>query len=140
MRKTLFLDTNVILDIVLEREEFVTEARRIVALRDTDRADLYISVLTIAHVSYFAKRFGKDPSNIISKILYWFEVIDLNKDHVEQALVSKFSDFEDALQYFSARQIRGIDCIITRDVAGFKHSRIPVLSPGDFLKSIVTHK
>jgi hypothetical protein len=55
---------------------------------------------------------------------------------VRNALQSGFSDFEDGLQYFCALDNKHIDAIITRNVKDYKNSTLPVLTPGDFLKTI----
>jgi predicted nucleic acid-binding protein len=57
--------------------------------------------------------------------------------HFENSIRSKFSDFEDALQYFAAKDIKGIDFIITRNDRDFKHSEIPVLSPKAFVSNFI---
>jgi predicted nucleic acid-binding protein len=122
MRKSLFLDTNVIMDIVFEREEFISDVTQLLLLKQEGLVDFYISTLTLSHTAYFAKRFAKKPREVISKILKWVSAIDLRTEHFESAIVSKFSDFEDALQYFSAKDIKGIDFIITRNGRDFRTS------------------
>ncbi len=134
MRKNLFLDTNVILDIILEREDFLAESKQILVMKDSDKVELYASALTLATTAYFAKKFGKDPRVILSKVLKWISVIDLRNEHFEKAILSDFPDFEDALQYFSAQEVIAIDYIITRNLKDFKLSRIPVFNPKQFIE------
>jgi predicted nucleic acid-binding protein len=133
MKSALFLDTNVVLDIVLDRSEFVKEGKEILLLKNMDKVDLHLSALTLSTVAYFSKKFGKNPVSVISSILKWCDVVDLKKEHFESSILSKFKDFEDALQYFGAREIKGIDYIITRNISDFKYSAIPILTPADFL-------
>lgn len=136
MKISLFLDTNVLLDIVLERQEFLKEAKEIMRLRDNEKVNLYVSALSLSTCAYFAKKFGKNPHAVISILLKWFVVIDLKKAHFESSVLSKFKDFEDALQYFSAKEVKDIDYIITRNTPDFKQSLVPVLSPIDFLSTL----
>jgi len=133
MKKSLFLDTNVVLDIVLERPEFLKEAREILLLSDDNNVELFTSALTVAHCAYFAKKFQRNPILTVTSLLKWFGIVDLKKQHFESAILSKFKDFEDGLQFFAANELKAIDFIITRDVNDFKVSSIPVLSPKDFL-------
>lgn len=133
MKRSIFLDTNVVLDIVLERPSFLTEARRILALSDDHKIALFTSALTVANCAYFSKKFGRNPLATVASMIKWFEIIDLKKKHIEDSLFSKFKDFEDGLQFFAAKELKVIDYIITRDENDFKASSIPVMSPKDFL-------
>lgn len=135
MKKTLFLDTNVVLDIVLERPAFLQEANELLALSDDNVVELFTSSLTLANTAYFAKKFGRDPISTVKALLKWFIITDLKRQHFESAILSKFKDLEDGLQFFSAKEIRSIDFIITRDPRDFKASSIPVLSPAEFLST-----
>ena len=134
MKKSAFLDTNVVLDIVLERKEFLEEGTGILLLRDEERIELYTSALTVANAVYFARKFGRNHLSTASEILKWFSIISLTREHLETTTLSRFSDFEDGLQYFAAREIRGLDFIVTRDAKGFKESQIPVVSPKELLE------
>ena len=70
-------------------------------------------------------------------LLGFFEVISPSKKAVLTSIDSKFSDFEDALQNFSAEENK-IDIIVTRNVKDYKHSNIPVMNPENFLKTFNT--
>ncbi len=130
----IFLDTNILLDVVLNRELFVADAEKIFLLQDEGHLTIYVSALTLANVSHIVKRNGKDPYKVIGSILKWVEVVDLELNHFEKTLASQFRDFEDGLQFFSASEINSIDAIITRDKSDFKPSTIPVYTPQEFLK------
>jgi predicted nucleic acid-binding protein len=136
MRHSVFLDTNIILDIVLNRNEFVADARKILELYDEDGLDLYTSALSIANVAYVVKKLGKNHIEVVRQLLTWFSLIDLTRNHFEYSVASRFKDFEDGLQYFAAREIKGLDYIITRDTYGFRESGIPVVTPKEFLQAI----
>ena len=134
MRPSIFLDTNVVLDIVLERSEFLPEAREILLLRDDEKVDLFTSALTVANSVYFARKFGKNHIETAKLLLRWFNIISLTSDQLENAALSRFKDFEDGLQYFAAREVKGLDYMVTRDASGFKESQIPVVNPKEFLQ------
>lgn len=136
MYQRVFLDTNVVLDFVLDRDPFTEEAQRIFLLHQEERINIYISALTLANVAHIVKRNGKNPFLVIERLLYWIEVIDLERNHFEKNIRSQFKDFEDGLQFYAASEVSGVDVIVTRDKADFKASDIPVRSPKEFLKQL----
>lgn len=131
-----FLDTNVMLDFLGERELFFENAEIIVNLADNDKISIFVSALSFATCNYFlSKKYGNLIAKsklikfkIISKIITLEEVI------IEKSLLSNFNDFEDALQYFSALKLN-CDYIVTRNTKDFKFSDIITLTPTEFLTS-----
>lgn len=134
MYHQVFLDTNVVLDFVLDRDPFVKEAQKIFLLHESERIAIHTSALTLANVAYIVRRNGKNPFKVIERLLFWIYLIDLERSHFEKNLRSQFKDFEDGLQFYAASEINGVDAIITRDKADFKYADIPVLTPKEFLK------
>ena len=135
MIQKVFLDTNVILDFLLLRSPFTEEARELFYKKEDGEIDIYVSALSFGIASYFIEKSKHNSSMLIAKLLRLVEVVDLTRDVVEQAVVSNFQDFEDALQYCSAKKIAGIDFLITRNKKDFKHSSIPVVTPVEFIDS-----
>lgn len=131
----LFLDTNILLDFVLDRAPFAEQAERILQLKVTQRKKIFTSALSVANVAYFVRKDGKNPMAVISDLTEWVQIVSLTEAEFMYAVKSSFKDFEDALQFFSARQVEA-DVIITRDAKGFAPSSIPVQSPAQFLKTI----
>jgi predicted nucleic acid-binding protein len=136
MIQKIFFDTNIILDVLLERTPFSKEADDMLSVIDEYDLEIYASALSIANAAYVLDKVKGKPHIIISKLLYWVKVIDLNKEIIDQTVISKFDDFEDGLQYFSALSIKGIEAIITRDKKGFILSKIPVFTPAQFITSL----
>ena len=137
MKDRLFLDTNVVLDLLGEREPFYNSAARITTLADKGEIDLVVSALTYATVYYLLSRY-EDKELVkekIRKLKVIAETSDLTDKIVDKGLSSKFSDFEDSLQYYSAIKM---DCkiLITRNSKDFKESVIPVLTPDEYLNSL----
>ena len=137
-----FLDTNILLDLLLERDGYEASAQ-ILQLRDEDKIDLCVSILTMVNVAYvYRKTVGQNaviPNlKCLSAIV---DVLPMDNDTLEQALYMEGKDFEDTLQYLCAVQNR-CDAIITRNEKDFRFSRglrgnpeqIPVYSPESFLK------
>jgi len=133
----LFLDTNVMLDFLGEREPFYISAAKIATLADKRKLQIVASALSYATISYFlTKYYGLEKTkDKLRKFKVISEICELDALIIEKGLNSDFSDFEDALQYFSALRT---DCsiIITRNGKDFKKSQIPVMTPDEFLKSI----
>lgn len=134
MAHHLFFDTNILLDLSLQRAEFIRETEALFSLKDQGEIEIYVSTLTLADIAYIAERHGLSPFEIVGKYLEWVRVIDLKKDHFTKVLNSNFKDFEYGLQYFAATSKTGIDAIITRNLKDFRFSRIPVYSPTQYLK------
>ena len=136
MNSRLLLDTNVVLDLLGEREPFYEAAARIATLADKGIIHLMVSAMTYPIIYYILSRF-EDKKTVREKIRK-FKVIaetsDLTDKIIEKGLTSDFSNFEDALQYYCALQM---DCniLITRNVKDFKASKLPVMTPEEYLLS-----
>ena len=139
MKDKLFLDTNVVLDLLGEREPFYNSAAKITTLADKGEIDLIVSALTYSTVYYLLSRF--EDKELVKEKIRKFKVIaetsDLTDKIVDKGLSSKFSDFEDSLQYYCAIKM---DCkiLITRNGKDFRESEIPVLTPDEYLNSLRT--
>lgn len=137
MKDKLFLDTNVVIDLLGEREPFYDSAAKIATLADKGKILVYVSALTYSTIYYLLARF--EDKEIVKEKIRKFKVIvetsDLTEKVIDKGLESKFSDFEDALQYYCALKM---DCniIISRNGKDFKESDIPVLTPDEYLNSI----
>ncbi len=133
MKKVLF-DTNIILDIALQREPFVEYSLKSVNLIDTKIIG-YINILTLVNTFYFArKKTGIDKARkFIADLLTQFEVVNTTKATCVNALSSDFKDFEDAIQEFSAIDAE-IEIIVTRNIKDFKNSRLQVFEPKELIK------
>lgn len=132
--RKIFLDTNVVLDLVLDRKGFVEVAQKIFNLHEQEEIAIYISALTLANVAYIVKKNGKDPFHVTSALIKWVNVIPLHTIHFQRNINSSFKDFEDGLQFFAAEEIPGMEAIVTRDAEGFKASTIPVLEANEFIE------
>lgn len=131
----IFVDTNVVLDLLSKREEFYREAQDLFTLSDHKEITLYVSSLTIANAHYLISKNHKldDARKILIKFKVLVEVLPLDDKVLELALVSDFKDFEDAIQYHTALE-NEIDIIITRNKKDFKNAKLPVLTAKEYLK------
>ncbi|HOO85899.1 MAG TPA: PIN domain-containing protein [Prolixibacteraceae bacterium] len=137
MKEKLFLDTNVVIDLLGERDPFYVSAAKIATLADKGKIQIFVSALTYSTVYYLLSRF--ENKEIVKEKIRKFKVIaetpDLNDMIIDKGLASKFSDFEDSLQYHSAVK-KECNIIITRNSKDFKESEIPVLTPDEYLTKI----
>lgn len=132
--KKLFVDTNVVIDLLDKRDEFYISAVKLFTLAYKKEVLLYISPLTYATASYILRKHSKNElRKLLSNLRELSHVVFIDEQIVDEALVSGFDDFEDALQYFSAIK-ENVDAIITRNVKDFSLSRLPVVTPDEFLK------
>lgn len=137
----LFLDTNVVLDLILKRKPFFEDIAKIVFLYETGKCELVTSSVSFVNCNYILGRNIKKEKVLDNlKILRLIcKIIDVTQSDIDTSLNSNFTDFEDGVQYYSASRN---DCnyIITRDKKDYINSEIPVLSPTDFLKIYIKEK
>jgi len=137
MKTRLFLDTNVMLDLLGERAPFYDSIAKVVTLADIGQLTMVVSALSYATVNYLLSKYenAKKAKEKLRKFKIISEICDLDEVIIEKGLNSEFSDFEDSLQYFSALKSKcGI--LITRNGKDFKNSIIPIMTAEEFLKSI----
>jgi len=137
MRK-LFIDTNIVIDLLSRRAPYFEASAMLFSLADKKQIELTISSLSIANTSYVLLRqmdAGRAKS-ILRKLRLIVTILPLDDKIVGLALNDEyFSDFEDALQYYTALE-NGQDLIITRNLKDFKHSKLPVMTAQQFIETI----
>lgn len=134
--KKVFLDTNVVIDLLDKREPFCNDAVALFTLAYNKKITLYVSALTYATASYLLRKHGKVKTKLLlGNLRKLAKVTNVGEKEVDNALSSDFDDFEDALQYYSAISKKA-DAIITRNKKDFKHAKIPVFSPNELLALI----
>lgn len=136
--KRLFLDTNIIIDLLAKREPFYKQAAQIFSLADKSNIQIFVSALTFANTNYILLKEKKpeEAKAILRKLKLIVNVINLDDKILGLSLNdSDFKDFEDALQYYSAIE-NGIEIIITRNLKDFQKSKISVLTAEQFLQRI----
>lgn len=133
----LFIDTDVIIDFLIDRKPFSREAAIIFTLIEQKKIKGYTSSLTFSNLYYVLRKF-ESHHKVISKLDSISKLLNILKvdDHaIRNAIESGFPDFEDSIQYFSAVAYKKIDVIITRNIKDYKNSSLPVMTPGDYLKT-----
>ncbi len=136
--KSALLDTNIIIDLIGRRTPFYQSAARLFSLGERQKVQLYMSALSIANISYILrKEFGRDDlRQILNNIALIVDILDLSGKIINLALADqRFNDFEDTIQFFTARENR-IDVIISRNQKDFRASDIPVMDCEQFISTI----
>jgi len=131
------VDTNVVLDVLLEREPFVQAAIDVFCLAEQSRIQAFLCTTTIATIDYLLMRSlpAAKARKALWKLISLFETATVNKPVIECALYSKIRDFEDAV-LDEAGQLAGVESIVTRNMKDFAGSVLKVLDPTEFLAQI----
>lgn len=133
--KKIFIDTNVLIDIITGRDGYMHSAQ-VLALSDKTDVSLHVSVLTMANIAYILrKQFrGEAMRKYLATIANRLFVDSLTDSQFQSSLSFESPDFEDSLQYFCAIE-NECSVIITNNVRHFKFSSIPVMTPSEFINS-----
>jgi predicted nucleic acid-binding protein len=134
MKRKVFVDTDIIYDLLAKRDPFYFAAARLFTLADEGKVQIYISALSLANIHYLLSKLtsANEAKQIIRKFKVLVQVMALDEKIIDLALNSDFSDFEDAIPYYSALQ-NNIEVLITRNLKDYKKSQISVLTARDFI-------
>ena len=131
----LLIDTNIVLDVLEQREPYYEDSRQVMMLCETGTVEGCVSVLTFANIVYIMRK-SLDADRIkqiheaLSEI---FIFVDLRAEEMSEAARMQWKDFEDALQAKTAKRI-GADWIVTRNMKDFADSQVPGTTPRVFLE------
>lgn len=134
----LLVDINVALDVILERNPWVTEAALLFSTMQKGRAEGFLAGHTIPTIHYIVRENRRDRAvadAAVGKLLRIFTVVAAENAELHQALALGFPDFEDAVQVACAVKVNA-DWIVTRNTRDFKKSPIPCEPPGAVLAAI----
>ena len=131
------IDTNVVLDVLLEREPFVKPAVEIFCLVEESRINAFLCATTITTIDYLLARSlpASKARDALHQLISLFEIATVNRPVIERALRSKIRDFEDAV-LDEAGQMAGVDSVVTRNTKDFAGSTLNVFDPNEFLAQI----
>jgi predicted nucleic acid-binding protein len=133
----LLIDTNVVLDVLQNREQFVKESSLIWKLCETCQIKGYISSLSYVNMMYIMRKqlTPEQIEAVFRKLHLIFEFADLESSVLEKAVSMKWKDFEDAVQSATAEAIHA-DYIVTRNIKDFAQSKIIAFTPAELLARI----
>lgn len=138
MDSSYFLDSDVILDFLLNRDPFNFSADEIFEKAVNNEIQIYFSSLTVANIHYLLrKQYGNEGAlDKITELVSFCKILPVSEKEIFSAMKSGFSDFEDAIQHFTAIQNPEIKGIITRNLADYRKSKIPIFTPEVFLSTL----
>lgn len=127
--KILF-DTNVILDVLLNRYPFVDLSTKLVGAVENKEIEGYLCATSITTLDYLITKAinAKAAKNNIQQLLMLFEVAEVSAAVIHSSLQSEFRDFEDAVQYYSAEQC-GVGGLVTRNIKDYRPAKLPIYLP-----------
>lgn len=130
-----FVDTDIILDLLSQREPFYSQAAYLFSDADNNKIQIFISALSFSNLNYLlSKQYNSvQARKILLKFKTLVTVLAVTDKVVELALSSDFKDFEYGLQYFTAIE-NNLKIILTRNLKDYKTAEIAVLTAAQFLK------
>ncbi len=135
----IFIDTNLVLDVMLGNTEFYDESNSVLSYCDKGY-DFYISAASCTDIFYIVKRTIHDSEitkQIMKNLLTVVSVAGVDETCIRNALESDWNDFEDSVQHEVAQQINA-DIIVTRNESDYKNSTVRIMTPADFLSFVKT--
>jgi predicted nucleic acid-binding protein len=128
------IDTNIILDLVLDRQPYSIEAKNIWDANSTGLYEGYLSAITPINVHYFVRKFkgAELADQVVQELLDNFKICPLDQLVLQAAKTSPIKDYEDAVQHSSAEN-SGLTAIVTRNTKDYVQATVTVFSPSDFL-------
>ncbi|MBS1944076.1 MAG: PIN domain-containing protein [Bacteroidetes bacterium] len=130
-----FLDTNVLLDVLDADRPFHADSTRIFKAVESQPLDLVLTGLSLVNTEYILRRQGVPKQKLrafLATLCSFCATASTDLPQLEGAISADWPDFEDAVQYHAALTHGRVQVIVTNDVPGFKESRIPVMTPGEF--------
>lgn len=130
----LLLDTNVLLDIVLDRKPFANAARRVMIAGFYRDVELWAAAKSFTDVFYVARKAkGHEAAyRTVKSVVDEVSLCSTDGTDIQNALEARWPDFEDCVIYQAALKIKS-DYIITRNAEDFSRSSIPTMSPTEFI-------
>jgi predicted nucleic acid-binding protein len=138
MKRKIFVDSDVILDVLANRIPHSGPAKKLFNLMDQGKIEAFTSPLIFSNLFYLLrKEIGYAAAKAqLKKLRILFRVLPMDEKIVDSALNAPMPDFEDALQYHCAAKA-GIETIVTRNIKDHKDMRASLLTPDEFIHSLV---
>jgi predicted nucleic acid-binding protein len=136
--KNIFMDTNVVIDFLANRQPFSIDAARLFNMSVDGKIKIYISSVSYNNIYYILRQSLTNNAAIklLKELADITEITDVTNKIIRQSLKTDFKDYEDAIQYYCALSIPNVDFIVTRNTKDFKKSTLPVLTPGEAIVSL----
>ena len=132
-------DTNIFLDVLLEREPFAEDSVKVLKLCEEHKMDGFVSASCITDIFYLVRKYTQSTDTAymaVGKVLEIVKVCSVTNNDVLTAFQKKAKDFEDCLVATCAKAIN-CDYIVTRNKKDFESFEIPVLEPSELLQQLL---
>lgn len=135
--KNIFVDSDILLDLLLEREPFNRFSKLLFHENKSNQFKLHTSTLIFANIHYLiAKKFSRHVAKEQLKLLSgMIGILPFERDNLSSALNSDHVDFEDTVQFYIAQNNK-CDLIISRNIKHYKKFDLPVLTAEQFLRTL----
>lgn len=136
MVNKILIDTNVLIDYLLEREPFFEDAKEVILSCADGKVKGCIAAHSIPNMFFILRKdySAKERREVLSNLCSIFDVEGIDKAKLLAGLSNEdFSDFEDCLQMECAKSY-GADYIVTRNVSDYATSEIKAIMPKDYLE------
>lgn len=132
----LFLDTNIVIDLLDKREPYYKDAVRLFTMAYNKQVELVVAPISYTTASYLLRHHGSEGvRNLLANFRQLSSVATTDERVIDDSIASLFADFEDAVQYYTALKVKA-DVIITRNVDDFALAKLPVMTAAEYLASI----
>ena len=136
--RNVFVDTNILIDLLADRLPFSKFAVAIFDLAEKHKVKLFTSSHSYATTHYLLKKYmgEKELRVVLYSLLDFIDIISIDLSIIKKSLLSNHKDFEDAIQIFAAGSIKSLDFIVTRNIKDFKDAGVTVLPPDELIHSL----
>jgi len=132
----LFIDTNIVIDLLDKREPFYKDAVRLFTMAYNKQVELIVAPISYTTASYLLRHHGSEGvRNLLANFRQLSRVATTDERVIDDSIASLFKDFEDAVQYYTALKAKA-DVIITRNIDDFSIAKLPVMTAAEYLASI----
>ena len=134
----LFLDTNIMVDLLEGREPFCYDAAQLFTMAHDKKVELLVSPMTFSTASFLLRKHGSEGVRILLSNLRQLVSVTISDERtVDDSIASQFKDFEDAMQYYTALNAKA-EIIITRNGKDFTASNLPVMTATEYIANRIT--
>lgn len=133
----ILLDTNVILDVALERQPFLAVSEQVLVHAEKGTLEGYISASTFTDLYYLIRKArGREWTlDFLPRLLTFCQIATVDQAVISNALAANFKDFEDAVQYETAR-VNQLDAIATRNPEDFPAGGLQIFTPERLIQQL----
>ena len=124
-------------NVLIDSDVILDYASEIFSLCENNTIKGFTTPVIISNVYYLLNKIAKHEVVIekLKQLLTIIDIAEINKEVIIEALNSKFKDFEDAIQNYTAENSLSIKIILTRNIKDYQKSNLAVFSPEIYLKN-----